>query len=86
MFNLYALVLSVDKKKKWDSLQSYLSLHSPENIIIAGDLNVTLAIEEKRVAPRLGTQLENGLKTLCWAGIWRISSPLLGNTLGPTKG
>lgn len=36
------------KKNCWDSLQSYLFLHNLENIIIAGDLNVTLAAEEKK--------------------------------------
>eukprot|EP00253_Pinus_taeda_P035876 PITA_35876 len=48
MFNLYAPVLPSEKKICWDSLQSYLFLHNPENIIIAGDLNVTLAAEEKK--------------------------------------
>jgi len=48
MFNLYALVLPSEKKICWDSLQSYLFLHNPENIIIAGDLNVTLVVEEKK--------------------------------------
>eukprot|EP00253_Pinus_taeda_P003998 PITA_03998 len=48
MFNLYAPVLPSEKKICWDSLQSYLSLHNPGNIIIAGDLNVTLAAEEKK--------------------------------------
>lgn len=48
MFNLYALVLLAEKKIYWDLLQSYLFLHNPENIIIAGDLNVMLAAEEKK--------------------------------------
>lgn len=48
IFNLYALVIPSEKKFCWDSLQSFLLLHSPENIIIAGDLNVTLAAEEKK--------------------------------------
>lgn len=48
MFNIYALVLPSEKKICWDSLQSYLFLHNPQNIIIAGDLNVTLAAEEKK--------------------------------------
>lgn len=48
MFNLYAPVSPAEKKTCWDSLQSFLLLHNPENIIIAGDLNVTLATEEKK--------------------------------------
>ena len=48
MFNLYAPVLTSEKKICWYSLQSYLFLHNPENIIIASDLNVTLAAKEKK--------------------------------------
>eukprot|EP00253_Pinus_taeda_P018034 PITA_18034 len=48
IFNLYAPVIPSEKKLCWDSLQSFLLFHSPENIIIAGDLNVTLAAEEKK--------------------------------------
>lgn len=48
MFNIYALVLPSEKKLCWDSLLSYLSLNNPENIIIAGDMNVTLAVNEKK--------------------------------------
>eukprot|EP00253_Pinus_taeda_P001985 PITA_01985 len=48
MFNLYAPVSPTEKKFCWDTLQSFLLLHNPENIIIAGDLNVTLAAEEKK--------------------------------------
>ena len=29
-------------------LKPYLSMHNPDNIIIAGDLNVTLAAKEKK--------------------------------------
>eukprot|EP00253_Pinus_taeda_P022199 PITA_22199 len=48
MFNLYAPVSPAEKKFCWDSLQYFLLLHNLENIIIAGDLNVTLAAEEKK--------------------------------------
>jgi len=48
MFNIYAPVLASEKKSCWDSILSYLSLHNPQNIIIAGDMNVTLAVNEKK--------------------------------------
>eukprot|EP00253_Pinus_taeda_P004106 PITA_04106 len=48
MFNIYAPVLPSEKKFCWDSILSYLSLNNPENIIIAGDMNVTLAVNEKK--------------------------------------
>lgn len=65
---------------------SYLSLHNPENIIIAGDMNVTLAINEKKGGSPIRDPAESGLKTLCWVGSWRISSPHMGSSPGPTKG
>eukprot|EP00253_Pinus_taeda_P005952 PITA_05952 len=48
MFNIYALVLPTEKKLCWNSIQSFLLLYNLENIIIAGDLNVTLATDEKK--------------------------------------
>lgn len=48
MFNLYAPVSPSEKKICWDTLQSFLLLHNLEKIIIARDLNVTLAAEEKK--------------------------------------
>ena len=36
------------KKDCWNLLESYLNLQQPENIIVAGDLNVTLATNEKK--------------------------------------
>ena len=47
LFNVYVPVSLAEKRICWDSLKSFLSMHIPENIIIAGDLNVTLAAEEK---------------------------------------
>eukprot|EP00253_Pinus_taeda_P001787 PITA_01787 len=48
LFNIYAPVLPSEKNLCWDSISSYLSLNNPDNIIIAGDMNVTLAANEKR--------------------------------------
>ena len=48
LFNLYVLVLFLEKRSYWDALKSFLSMHSPENVIIAGDLNLTLVASEKK--------------------------------------
>ena len=48
LFNLYVPVLHAEKKDCWNSLESYLNLKQPDNIIIAGDLNITLAANEKK--------------------------------------
>ena len=48
LFNMYVPNLFSEKRSCWDSLDLFLSQHSPRNIIIAGDLNVTLSIEEKK--------------------------------------
>eukprot|EP00253_Pinus_taeda_P022364 PITA_22364 len=48
MFNVYAPVLPNEKKICWNSLHSFLLEQNPGNIIIAGDLNVTLALDEKK--------------------------------------
>ena len=36
------------KRYYWDSLKSFLSLHNPENVIVAWDLNITLPIKEEK--------------------------------------
>ena len=64
LFNLYVSVSFSEKISCWDALKSFLSTHSPENVIIAGDLNLTLVSNEKKVVPLSETQIENG---------WRIS-------------
>jgi exonuclease III len=49
LFNLYVSVLLEEKRTCWDTLKDYLLLNDLENIIIGGDLNVTLACgREKR--------------------------------------
>ena len=48
LFNLYVPILIAGKKECWESIDSFLSAHMPTNIIISGDLNVTLAANEKK--------------------------------------
>ena len=48
LFNMYVPTLFSEKRSCWDSIDLFLSQHRPRNIIIAGDLNVTLATEEKK--------------------------------------
>lgn len=48
LFNLYVPVLFSEKKDCWNSLELALNKLQPDNIIIAGDLNVTLATNEKK--------------------------------------
>ena len=48
IFNLYVPVSLVEKKECWDSLKIFLNQDNPENLVVAGDLNVTLALAEKK--------------------------------------
>ena len=48
LFNLYVLVNYEEKKYCWQLIFDFLELHSPANIFIAGDLNLTLAPIEKK--------------------------------------
>jgi len=48
IFNLYVPNMFNEKNDCWDSLESFLSMHNPRNLIIAGDLTVTLVAEEKK--------------------------------------
>ena len=48
LFNMYVPVSLIEKKECWDSLKLFLNQHNPENLIIAGDLNVTLSLADKK--------------------------------------
>ena len=48
LFNTHALILLSEKKDCWESLNNFLSTNQHENLILAGDLNVTLALSEKK--------------------------------------
>ena len=48
IFNMYVPVSFVEKKECWDSLKKFLNRHKPENLVVAGDLNVTLALAGKK--------------------------------------
>jgi hypothetical protein len=48
LFNLYVPVLLNEKRNCWDSIKDFLLSNDLENIIIGGDLNVTLAAVEKK--------------------------------------
>eukprot|EP00253_Pinus_taeda_P013757 PITA_13757 len=48
LFNIYIPVNAVEKKSCWDSIGTQVDLVNLENIIIAGDLNLTLLSIDKR--------------------------------------
>lgn len=48
LFNMYALVSAGEKNHYWDSIRSLADSEDLANIIIAGDLNLTLSLSEKR--------------------------------------
>jgi exonuclease III len=48
LFNLYVLVMLNEKRNCWDSIKDFLLSNDLENIIIGGDLNVTLEAVEKK--------------------------------------
>jgi len=48
LFNVYAPKNVGEKKQCWDSIKNLAELENLENIIIAGDLNLTLLLSEKR--------------------------------------
>ena len=48
LFNLYVPNLLYEKQNCWETLESFLNLHNPRNIILAGDLNIMLVADEKK--------------------------------------
>ena len=48
LFNMYAPVSLAEKKECWDSVNLFLNQHNTKNLVVAGDLNVTLALAEKK--------------------------------------
>ena len=42
LFNLYVPTLHSEKKDCWKTLNEFLELNSPTNIIIVGDLNLVM--------------------------------------------
>ena len=48
LFNIYAPVLLAEKRDCWDSLSLFLSANQLDNLVLAGDMNVTLALSEKK--------------------------------------
>ena len=48
LFNLYVPINYGRKKYCWQSIFDFLELHSPANIIVVADLNLTLAPSEKK--------------------------------------
>jgi hypothetical protein len=48
LFNLYVPVIYSEKRECWASLSTFLEQHNPNNIIVAGDLNIVLKPKEKR--------------------------------------
>jgi exonuclease III len=60
LFNLYVPVLLEEKKICWDTLKDFLLRNELENIILGGDLNLTLARPRKKEDPLFETQQGNG--------------------------
>jgi hypothetical protein len=72
IFNLYVPVLPEEKKDCWNKLREFLNMHQIENIIIVGDLNVTLSQGKKKGEPLLEIPSVNGLRTSYLIGNWKI--------------
>ena len=48
LLNVYVPANAGEKKSCWDSIRNLVETENLENIIIVGDLNITLALSEKR--------------------------------------
>ena len=48
ILNIYIPALYSEKKDYWQSIQVMLSSLHPENLIMDGDLNITLSVKEKK--------------------------------------
>ena len=48
LFNLYVPVNLIEKKDCWTTLSHFIETHSPNNIIVAGDLTIILDPMEKK--------------------------------------
>ena len=48
LFNLYVPVNYSEKRECWKSLSEYIESISPSNLVLTGDLNITLAPSEKK--------------------------------------
>ena len=48
LFNLYVLANFLEKKDCWHTLSDFLEIYSPPNIILAGDINITLDPNERK--------------------------------------
>jgi len=48
LFNLYVPNSIIEKQESWKSLSVFLEAHNPQNIVIAGDLNITINQSEKK--------------------------------------
>ena len=47
LLNIYVPVLFLVNKVGWNLIQEFLSTHHPENLILAGDMNITLSSHKK---------------------------------------
>ena len=48
LLNMYVPVSLAEKKECWDSVNLFLNQHNIENLVVVGDLNVTLALAERK--------------------------------------
>ena len=48
LFNLYVPVNYIEKQSCWNSLSYFLEVNSPANLVLVGDLNISLTSNEKK--------------------------------------